>query len=241
MSATVNRPVLARVLAVRVGRVRTHLWDGREVVSGAVKDAVDGPVRLGTLGLAGDEQADTRVHGGPDKAVLLYAAAHYPRWAADEGLDLPVGGFFENLTLTGPDEHTPGPDETTVVLGETWRIGTALVQVTQPRSPCYKLAKRWGIPDLVLRVQRTGRTGWYVRVLAEGEVAAGDVVECVDRPAGAPTLAEVGRVMNVDTRDLAAAARLVDAPGLPERWRDKLRARLAGEQQDDSARLEGPG
>lgn len=233
------RSVLGEVQAVRVGRVRTHMWGGREVVSAAVKEPVTGPVRLGSLGLSGDEQADRRVHGGRDKAVLVYAAAHYRRWVAD-GLDIPAGGFFENLTIAGPDGDMRGPDETTVVLGETWRVGSALVQVSQPRSPCYKLARRWGVRDLVLTVQRTGRTGWYLRVLEEGEVSTGDSIALVDRPAEAPTLAEVTRVMTVDKDDLDAAARLADVPGLPERWRATLRDRLAGVVADESARIYGP-
>lgn len=232
---------IGKLATVRVGRVRTHVWGGREVPSGAVKAVVQGRVRLGPEGLTGDEQADLKNHGGPEKAMLLYAGEHYPRWRQEEGLDLPDGALFENLTLTGPAAGFPGPAETTVVLGETWRIGTTLVQISQPRSPCWKLARRWDIKDLVLRVQRRGWCGWYVRVLEPGELGAGDDVLLVDRPDAAPTLAEVFRVLNVDTHDLAGAARIVDAPGLPARWRAKLQGRLAGEQQDDSARLEGPG
>ena len=233
--------VIGKVAVVRVGPVQTHRWDGREVRSGAVKAPVTGRVHLGPEGLDGDGQADLRVHGGPEKAMLLYNGAHYPQWRQEQGLDLPDGALFENLTLTGPADGLPGPDESTVVLGETWRIGTTLVQISQPRSPCWKLAKRWGIKDLVLRVQATGWCGWYVRVLETGDLGAGDEVLRVDRPGDTPTLADVFRVVNVDTRDLAGAVRLVDAPGLPDRWRTKLRARLAGERQDDSARIHGPG
>ena len=136
-------PVVAVVSAVRTGRVATHTWEGRRVDSGAVKSPREEGVMLRRLGLDGDEQADTRVHGGPGKAVLLYAAHHYPRWRAEEGLDLPEGAFFENLTLADPPGGV-GPDETGAVLGEVWRVGRAVVQITQPRSPCYKLAKRWG-------------------------------------------------------------------------------------------------
>jgi len=230
---------VATVAAVRTGRVRTHQWAGRAVPSAAVKDEVAEPVWLDTLGLAGDEQADRRNHGGPDKALLVYAGHHYPRWRLDEGLDLPFGAFFENITLAGVAGR-PGPDETTVVLGETWRLGGAVVQVSQPRSPCYKLASRWGVADLVVRVQRTGWSGWYVRVLAPGLVTKGDAVELLERPVGAPTMAEIARIVNVDKHDLDGARRLVDTPGLPERWHRKLLARLAGATEDDSTRLLGP-
>ena len=127
------------------------------------------------------------------------------------------------------------------MFGEVWRIGDAVVQITQSRSPCYKLAKRWDVKDLVLRVQNTGWSGWYVRVLVEGEVGAGDTVQRLRVPASAPVLAEVARVMNVDKDDLEAARRLVDAPGIPDRWRTQLRERLQGKQRDDTARLTGEG
>lgn len=236
----VSGPVIAVVSAVRTGRVQTHTWGGREISSGAVKQPRDEPVMLRRLGFDGDEQADTRFHGGPDKAALFYAAHHHPKWASDEGLDMPEGAFFENLTLADPPGGT-GPDETTSVLGEVWRVGDAVVQITQSRSPCYKLARRWGVKDLALRVQRTGWTGWYARVLVEGEIGAGDTVERLDVPDSAPTLAEVSRVMNVDKDDLEAARRLVDAPDLPDRWRVQLRERLEGTVRDDTARLTGDG
>lgn len=228
--------LLARVNAVRVGRAQTHVWDGREVRSGAVKRQADGPVHLGPLGFDGDEQADTAVHGGPEKAALLYAGHHYPRWAAEQGLTLPDGGFFENVTLG--DLSGTGPDETTVVLGETWRLGGAVVQVSQPRSPCWKLARRWGVKDLVLQVQETGWSGWYIRVLEPGIVAAGDAVELLERPAE-PTVAEVARVMNRDKKDLDGARRLLRSELLPPRWRERLEKRLAGHPEDDTARIQG--
>lgn len=231
--------VIALVSAVRVGAVRTHLWDGREYASGALKEPVPGPVWLGKLGFAGDEQADRVHHGGSDKAVLCYAAQHYARWAEEQGLSLPVGGFFENVTLTGPD-GSDAPDERSVLLGETWRLGGALVQVSQPRSPCYKLARRWRVPDLVARVQQTGWSGWYLRVLEPGRVSAGDPVVLVGRPAGAPSVGAVARILNVDKNDLAGARWLLGVPDLPERWRQKLLDRLAGREADDSARLAGP-
>ena len=231
--------LVATVAAVRVGRVRAHHWNGREIYTGADKDEIAGPVQLGTLGLTGDEQADQKNHGGPDKALLLYADHHYPSWLADQGLELASGAFFENITLTGVDGR-PCPDETTVVLGETWRLGQAIVQVSQPRSPCYKLAGRWGVPDLVQRVQRTGWSGWYVRVLEPGAVAKGDAAELLERPAGAPTVAEVTRIVNVDKHDLEGARRLLAASVLPERLRNRLLDRVAGAAEDDSARLLGP-
>lgn len=223
--------LVATVAAVRVGGVQTHQWNGREVLSAGCKDEVVGPVQLGRLGLVGDAQADRKNHGGPDKALLLYAGHHYPSWLADQGLLFPPGAFFENVTLTGFG-GLACPDETTVALGEIWRLGGAIVQVSQPRSPCYKLAGRWGVPDLVQRVQHTGWSGWYVRVLAPGAVAKGDVVELLERPAGAPTVGEVARIINVDKHDIEGARRLLAAPGLAERLRNRLLARVGAAEGD---------
>jgi len=204
------------------------------VPSAAVKEPVTGAVAVGTLGLAGDEHGDTVNHGGPDKAALVFARHRYDDWRA-AGLNLPEGGFLENLTL-----DVPGTDDDCVVLGETWRIGDVVVQVSQPRSPCYKLAKRWGIDDLVPRARATGWVGWYLRVLEPGHLRAGDPVVLLERPAGAPTVGEVFRVMERDRGDLVAARALIDTPGMPARWVAKLIGRLEGHRFDDSARVKGP-
>lgn len=226
--------VLGTVAAVRAGKVREYSWSGSVVRSGALKEEVLGPIGLTKLGLVGDEQADLVNHGGPDKAVLCYSAHHYPRWRDTVGLELPCGAFFENLTLAAP-----GHDERTIVMGERWRIGEAIVEVSQPRSPCYKLAKRWGVKDLVLTVQRTGWTGWYLRVVEEGRVCVGDPILILERP-DAATLSEVSAVVQGSNLDLELVCRVLAAPGLPERWRTKIQARLAGERIDDAGRMSGP-
>lgn len=226
---------IATVRAVRIGRVRPQVRGRREFETGAIKDPRSGPVRLTATGFEGDEQADLKNHGGVNKAALLYAGHRYSQWRAEEGLDLPEGGLFENITLE------PGsPDESSVRMGEVWRLGTAVVQVTQPRSPCWKLASIWGIEDLAVRVQTRGWTGWYVRVLAEGEVGPADPVERLAVPEGAWPVGEVGRVVNVDKKDERGARALLGSPGVPARWRDKLIKRLGGAGEDDTARL-GPG
>ena len=225
---------LGTISAVRVGRAHDHSWSGSVVRSAGLKLPVDGRVGLGPLGLAGDEQADTVHHGGPEKAVLCYAAANYPRWRSGEGLELPQGAFFENVTL-----DLPGWDETTVRLGETWRLGSAVVQVSEPRQPCYKLAKRWGIDDLVVRVQRTGMSGWYLRVLETGDVGAGDTVARLAGSAG-PTLREASVVVQGLTDDADLIRRVLAFEGLPTRWRPRIERRLAGGRVDESARERGP-
>ena len=217
--------------AVRDGPAVTREWNGRTFVTAAAKERVDGPVSLRRLGLAGDEQGNLAVHGGPDKAVLLFCAEHYPRWRAD-GFDVPDGGFFENITVSGVSESD-------VVLGDTWRLGSATVQITQPRRPCRTLADRWGRRQLPQDVQASGRTGFYVRVLVEGTVAAGDRLTLIDRPEGGVSAAETNRIMNLDRDDEPGIRALLAAPELPKSWRDKLERRLGGVLEDDSARLGG--
>ncbi|MFT3886894.1 MAG: MOSC domain-containing protein [Arachnia sp.] len=225
---------LGSVAAVRVGRVQVYDWAGRLVPSGCAKEPVDGAIRIGELGLPGDEQADMVNHGGPDKAVLLYARHHYPSWRAD-GLDLPEGAFFENLTL-----DAPATDERSVRLGDTWRIGDATVQVSQPRNPCYKLARRWGVDDLVERVHRTGRSGWYVRVLEPGDVTAGSPVVLLDRVDGEPSIAEISRVLHVDKRDDDGARRLLRSRLLLDNTRSKLERRLTARVAQVARAAAGP-
>ena len=158
------------------GRPRDLDFRGSAWRSGIYKAVVAGPVRVGLTNLEGDGQADLRFHGGPDRAVLAYSADHYPAWRDElRALDLPFGAFGENLTIAGSDEAT-------VCVGDVVRVGSTRLQVSQPRLPCWKLGRRFGIPDLPRRVLVTRRGGWYMRVLEEGVLEAGDVVELIDRP-----------------------------------------------------------
>lgn len=177
------------------------------------KDAASGPVFLGRTNLDGDRQADPQHHGGPDKAALAYAASHYLIWAEELGRELPHGGFGENFTVEGQDEST-------VCIGDVYAIGEARVQVSQPRIPCWKIARRWAIRDLSARVQRTRRTGWYLRVLVEGHVTAGDEIVLLDRPHPDWTVLRASDVLYAkphsadDVRALASVPAL--APGLSQ-------------------------
>ncbi len=163
----------ASVGALNVGRPRTL---GRESAAdrfdqawttGIFKTPVEGPVHLSSLGFTGDGQADLTVHGGPDKAVCVYSADHYPGWRHTLGIDpFPFGAFGENLAIDGLDEEQ-------VCIGDVWSVGDALVQVSQPRQPCWKLAMKWRRRTLTDEVVASGHTGWYFRVQREGTVAAG--------------------------------------------------------------------
>ncbi|HEX7303060.1 MOSC domain-containing protein [Lentzea sp.] len=221
-----------RVLTVSTGAVRQLSWRGRTVPTAIAKTPVLGRVDVGALGLAGDEQGDRDNHGGPDKAVLLYASEHYAAWADEVG-ELATPAFGENLT-------TSGLLETDLVIGAVYAVGSALLQVSQPRRPCYKLAARHDVADLAVRTQRTGRTGVYLRVLKPGRLGAGDEIVLARRPLHGITAAEVHRVVNLDRDDLPAARRLLDHPGvLPESWARTLGRRFDGHLEDQAARLHG--
>lgn len=217
------------IVSVRAGRVRAHAAQpiaGREDRTwrtAFVKDAIDGPVRVGELGIDGDEQADHRHHGGPWRAVLMYAAAHYPRWRAELGLDaMGPGGFAENLTVDGLDEHT-------VCVGDTFAIGDVRLRVTQPRGPCASIARHWGRADMVKLVSDALRFGWYLSVVTPGTVAAGMEVRLVDRMHPEFGVAQVFRLRAKPALDPAAVARLAELPELTPDLRGKFadhRARL---------------
>lgn len=161
----------ARVISVNVGQPREVEFRDGVVFTGIFKAPVAGRVKAGKLNLAGDGQADLNVHGGFDKAIYCYPVEHYQSWQAElPDIALTWGMFGENLTVQGLHEKT-------VHIGDQFRIGSAIVQVTQPRMPCYKLGLRFGRSDMVRRFWSSGRSGFYLRVLEEGEVGAGDSVE----------------------------------------------------------------
>jgi MOSC domain-containing protein YiiM len=195
----------------------------REFTSAIWKSPVPGPVRLGSLGLAGDAVADTRVHGGPDQAVLMYAAAHYPRWEQDLGRRLEPGAFGENLLVEGLDEHT-------VCIGDVYEVGPVRLQVSHPRQPCSTLARRHQIPDMIAIVWNNGRSGWYLRVLVEGSVEAGQPVERLDRLNPGWTVRRAARAMLARKQNPSEAAALARCRGLSDEWRERLLAavRAAG-------------
>lgn len=215
---------LVRVTAVHVGLPRTiGERRGRPVDSAIAKARVDVPaLHLGTTNLAGDRQADLSVHGGPDKAVYVYATEHYPAWRAD-GFAVDVGGLGENVALAGATEGD-------VLLGDVWRWGEALVQVSQPRSPCYKLALHTGRKDIGPRMIATRRCGWYLRVLEPGTVPARGRLALEERDDEAPTVHDLFAAMfgDRDGGDDARADvldRALRSPALAEAWRTPLAAR----------------
>lgn len=206
----------------------------RPWTTGFFKEPVHQPLWLGDEGLEGDGVADRKVHGGPEKAVLAYAASHYFAWEAELGFELPSGAFGENVTVRGQSEAT-------VCIGDRYAVGTAIVEVSQPRQPCWKLARRWRIRTLAARVQETGRTGWYLRVRQTGRVTAGDSLILIERPYPEWTVAAANAVMHGRPTDRAAAEALAACPALAANWRTALAARSAtGTEPDTRRRLVGP-
>ncbi|MFE0589055.1 MOSC domain-containing protein [Micromonospora echinospora] len=206
-----------RVISVNLAVVTEAAWAGdASGRSGIDKRPVVGRVPVRVDGMVGDFIAERAHHGGPEQAVYAYAAEDAEWWAAELGRSVPPGRFGENLT-------TLGLDVTGAVVGEQWAIGSALLQVTKPRTPCRTFAGFWDVPDLVKRFAARATPGAYLRVLREGEVGADDRVEVRDRPAHGVTIGEVFRALH---REPELLPRLLDAPGLPEPIREKVRRRL---------------
>jgi MOSC domain-containing protein YiiM len=197
---------MARVVSVNVGTPQQiAVRRGRPLMSAIGKQPVEGPVRVAGVNLAGDDQADRRVHGGPDKAVYAYAAEDAAWWARELDRDLPPGMFGENLT-------TEGADVSGAVVGERWRIGTVELEVCQPRLPCAKLGTRFGDLTMVRRFAEASRPGAYLRIVTEGELQAGDEVHLLSRPGHGVTVRRVSDAILLDETQLGPAAA---APELP--------------------------
>jgi MOSC domain-containing protein YiiM len=217
---------MSLVQSIQIGKIRTY-GDAdaedpidREWTTATFKEAVSGPVWLGTQGFDGDQVADPRFHGGSDKATLVYSADHYKPWERKTFFtELPFGAFGENISVSGMVEAD-------VCIGDIYALGEARVQVSQPRQPCWKQARRWCIHDLVVQINRTGRTGWYLRVLREGHVQAGSHFVLEERPHSDWPLPRAHAVLNSKNSDVEAARELIAVRALAEAWRRDLRRRF---------------
>jgi MOSC domain-containing protein YiiM len=211
-----------KVLSVNVGLPRDVPWRGRMVRTSIFKAPVAGRVRVVEHSLEGDRQSDLTVHGGRDKAVYLYPSEHYEPWRRElPEVELAWGAFGENLTIEGLREAE-------VAIGDRLGIGTVLLEVTQPRMPCFKLGIRLGRADVVKRLQQSGRSGFYCAVVREGELGAGDAIEWTHAGGDRVSVADVARLYPDVAPDRALAERIARLPALPEEWRDHFRARLDG-------------
>jgi MOSC domain-containing protein YiiM len=202
-----------KIISLNVGLPRLVLRDGEPVSTGIFKEPITGRVMMRTLNLDGDRQADLSVHGGPSKAVYVYPAEHYDFWKREfPAMDLPWGMFGENLTTTGLLE-------TEINIGDTFRIGTAEVIVTQPRMPCFKLGLKFGRPDIIKRFLQSERTGFYLAVLKAGEVGAGDEFEPLGRDAHDVRVSDITRLYTLEKHNTELLRRAIEVEALPESWR----------------------
>ncbi|MBN9601487.1 MAG: MOSC domain-containing protein [Afipia felis] len=221
------------ILELRIGRAAPLGASG--ALSAIEKRKVEGGLAASLLGLDGDEQADRKHHGGPDKAIHAYAVSHLPNWASElpaQAERFRPGAFGENLVIGGASEAD-------ICLGDRWRIGSTLVEVSQGRQPCWKLNWRFEVPNMARRVQESGRTGWYFRVIEPGVIAAGDRGTLVARPHAAWTLTRTSHLLYHDRMNRPALAELAKLPGLPENWRRLAEARLSSGQTEDWSRRLG--
>jgi MOSC domain-containing protein YiiM len=202
-----------RLVSVQAGPIAQH----RMMRTAFGKQPLAGAVRVLAEGLEGDAHADRRYHGGPDMAVLAYAADHYPAWREELAWPgLPLGGFGENLSVAEADEER-------VCIGDVWQAGTAVLQVASPRKPCSKISRFWDRPELLAAVVRTGRIGWYLRVLRPGALQAGDEVALLERPNPAWTVLRAYRTGVARRRDREQALALEKVSALADRWKKWLR------------------
>ena len=209
-----------KVVSVNVGLPRDVEWRGEIVTTGIFKKPVNQRVQIQKLNIEGDRQADLTVHGGEDKAIYVYPAEHYQFWREElPEMDLSWGMFGENITAAGLSEQTAH-------IGDVLRIGTAEALVTQPRLPCHKLGIRFGRPDIIKRFLHSRRTGFYLKVLREGEVATEDTLHWVSRSASEVSVADIVRVYAFDKFDRETMQRAVQAEALPYSWRQHFHERL---------------
>ena len=189
--------------------------------SGIFKHPVNGRVFAGFTNLEGNGQADLKNHGGRDKAIHMYPLEHYAYWRDVAGfVQMRDGIYGENLTTLGLNEHT-------TCLGDIYSIGGCVLQVSQPRVPCWKPARKVGVPGLAAIVLATGRTGWYMRVLTEGQLGAGDDISLLERPRPQWTIQACNEVMHHQRANVEAASMLAAVPELAQSWASTLRQRLS--------------
>lgn len=220
------------IRSLNVGKPRDVQFGKKEVKTGIHKNPVTEPVYLSKVNFDGDGQGDLVNHGGADKAVCVYPSEHYPYWEKELGKTLEVGAFGENLTLQGLTEDN-------VCIGDSFQIGEAVVQVSQPRQPCFKLSLVHDRKDMPVLVQDTGFTGFYFRVLKEGVVSPSDVLVYIARPELAVTVSEANRLMHHAKDDLEGARKILQLDELSASWRKTFNKRIAGEAVNTSERLTG--
>jgi MOSC domain-containing protein YiiM len=208
-------------VSIFIGQVQALPVSGRPTAM--YKTQVQGPIELGVEGFAGDQHADLRVHGGPEKAVHLYPSTHYAKLAAQFADAAPLlvpGSMGENIATSELDERD-------VNLGDVWQLGSALIQVCQPRNPCWKIDERFGCDGMALFIDQYLLTGWYWRVLQTGMVNTSDSLVLHEAASQAPTLHQAMTLWREHRPDLDALSQLADTVGIAKVWQDKIKQRLS--------------
>jgi MOSC domain-containing protein YiiM len=209
-----------KLISVNVGLPRVVTLKGDPVWTGIFKEPVAGRVMVRTLNLEGDRQADLSVHGGPSKALYVYPSEHYGYWKRElSGMKLPWGMFGENFTSVGLFESE-------VNIGDRFSVGSAVVMVTEPRLPCYKLGIKFGRSDIVKKFLASERTGFYFAVLQEGEVGAGDPIELIETTDDSVRVSDITRLYTRDKRNLELLRRATRVKALPESWKSYFQQRI---------------
>ena len=210
-----------KLISTNVGLPRIVTFNGDPVSTGIFKEPVAGRVMLRTLNLDGDRQADLSVHGGRSKAVYLYPSEHYDYWKRElPGMNLPWGMFGENFTSAGLLESE-------INIGDRFRVGSAVVIVTEPRMPCYKLGIKFGRSDIVKKFLASGRTGFYFGVWQECEVGADDSIELIEKADLNVRVSDITRLYTREKHNLGLLRRAVQVEALPESWKSYFRQRIA--------------
>ncbi len=209
-----------KLVSLNIGLPRLVTWKGETFKTGIFKSPVGGRIMLRETNLDGDRQADLSVHGGPNKAVYGYSSEHYPYWRKElPEEELPWGAFGENFT-------TEGILETKLSMGDRYRLGSAVIRVTTPRLPCYKLAAKFQSDAMIGRFLRSGHSGFYFAVDEEGEVGAGDEFQFLASETPSLTIAEFNHLYVSPTPDPQLLKRAVQVKSLPESWRERYQARI---------------
>ena len=207
------------IISMNIGKPKTVVFNENEVETAFYKGPVQNELFLTKLNFEGDGQADLVNHGGLDKAVCVYPHEHYSYWEKELNRTLPVAAFGENLTVTGMLESQ-------VHIGDIFKIGDAVVQLSQPRQPCYKIAGRHDVKDLMLRVQKTGFTGYYFRVLEEGNISPDSSIERLAIHPVKVTVADANEIMYEDINNKDAIQKLLAIEELSESWKGRFEKRL---------------
>jgi MOSC domain-containing protein YiiM len=208
------------IVSLNVARPRLMVYNGATINTGIFKKPVSGRIQLRTLNLDGDRQSDLSVHGGPYKAVYAYPSEHYPYWRQElPGADLSWGAFGENFT-------TAGLAEGELHVGDRFQIGSAIVMVRQPRTPCYKLAAKFQRDDMLERFLVSGRSGVYFSVEREGSVEAGDAFALLHREHEGITISEMNRILSQDRYNHGLLRKAIETAALPEDWREYFSERV---------------